>query len=82
MGKTKVKETIKVDNDLLEDALFISSRIRKELSDWKEIGVSGKAIAVAILFFDLVLQEAKVLSDEERKIYTKYFKKCLEADRS
>jgi hypothetical protein len=82
MGKTKVKETIKVDEELLKDALFISSRIRKELKDWKKVGVSSKAIAIAILFFDLVLQEAKVLSDEERKIYTKYFKRCLEADRS
>jgi hypothetical protein len=82
VGKTKVKETIKVDEELLKDALFISSRIRKELSDWKEVGVSSKAIAIAILFFDLVLQEAKVLSDEERKIYTKYFKMCLEVDRS
>jgi hypothetical protein len=77
MGKTKVKETIKVDNDLLEDALFISSRIRKELKDWREVGVSSKAIAIAILFFDLVLQEAKVLTNEERKLYIKYFKKCL-----
>jgi hypothetical protein len=77
MGKTKVKETIKVDNDLLEDALFISSRIRKELKDWREVGVSSKAIAVAILFWDLVLKEAKVLSDDERKLYIKYFKKCL-----
>jgi hypothetical protein len=82
VAKQKVKETIKVDNNLLEDALFISSRIRKELSDWKEVGVSGKAIAIAILFWNLVLEEAKVLSDEERKIYTKYFKKCLEVDKS
>ena len=82
MAKQKVKETVKVDNDLLEDALFISSRIRKELKDWKEVGVSGKAIAIAILFWDLVLKEAKVLTDQERKIYTKYFKKCLEVDRN
>ena len=82
MGKTKVKGTIKVDEELLKDALFISSRIRKELKDWKEVGVSGKAIAIAILFWDLVLKEAKVLSDEERKLYTKYFKKCLKGDRN
>jgi hypothetical protein len=72
-----VKITELVDEELLKDALFISSRIRKELKDWKEVGVSSKAIAIAILFFNLVLEEAKVLSDEERKLYTKYFKKCL-----
>jgi len=77
VGKTKINIYELVDEELLKDALFISSRIRKELSDWKEIGVSSKAIAIAILFFDLVLQEAKVLSNEERKLYTKYFKKCL-----
>jgi hypothetical protein len=77
VGKTKINIYELVDEELLKDALFISNRIRKELSDWKEIGVSSKAIAIAILFFDLVLQEAKVLSNEERKLYTKYFKKCL-----
>ena len=81
MAKQKVKITELVDEELLKDALFISSRIRKELSDWKEIGVSSKAIAIAILFFNLVLKEAKVLTDEERKIYTKYFKMCLKGDR-
>ena len=81
MGKTKINIYELVDEELLKDALFISSRIRKELNDWKEIGVSSKAIAIAILFFDLVLQEAKVLTDEERKIYTKYFKMCLKGDR-
>jgi hypothetical protein len=77
-----VKITELVDEELLKDALFISSRIRKELSDWREVGVSSKAIAIAILFFNLVLEEAKVLSDEERKIYMKYFKMCLKGDRS
>jgi len=81
MGKTKINIYELVDEELLKDALFISSRIRKELKDWKEIGVSSKAIAIAILFWNLVLEEAKVLSDDERKIYTKYFKKCLEVDR-
>jgi len=81
VGKTKINIYELVDEELLKDALFISSRIRKELNDWKEIGVSSKAIAIAILFFDLVLQEAKVLTDEERKIYTKYFKMCLKGDR-
>jgi len=81
VGKTKINIYELVDEELLKDALFISSRIRKELNDWKEIGVSSKAIAIAILFFNLVLKEAKVLTDEERKIYTKYFKMCLKGDR-
>jgi len=71
----KVEE--KVDYELINDALFLSKRIRMEVESWREAGISSKAVAIAILFWDLVLTEAKALSDEERRIYTEYFKKCL-----
>jgi len=81
MEKEAIKEKKVIDYELLDDALFFSKQLRKEVKSWKEVGISGKAIAIAILFWDIVLREAKVLSDDERKAYIRYFKKLLKVDK-